>query len=57
MDDFFVYGDTFNEAMENLEKVLIKSQETDLDLSHESALCCLKKEWSLATSFHKPKLR
>jgi hypothetical protein len=35
MDDFTVYGDTFQEAVENLEKVLIKCQETNLSLSHE----------------------
>lgn len=35
MDDFSVYGDTFNKAMNNLEKVLIKFQETNLALSHE----------------------
>ena len=35
MDDFTVYGDNFQEAVENLEKVLIKCQETNLSLSHE----------------------
>jgi hypothetical protein len=33
MDDFSVYGDTFLEALENLEKVLIRCQETNLALS------------------------
>eukprot|EP00253_Pinus_taeda_P013839 PITA_13839 len=35
MDDFTVYGDSFEEALENLEKVLIKCKETNLSLSHE----------------------
>jgi len=34
MDDFTVYGDSFNEALGNLEKVLIRCQETNLSLSH-----------------------
>jgi hypothetical protein len=33
MDDFSFYGDTFLEALENLEKVLIWCQETNLSLS------------------------
>jgi hypothetical protein len=35
MDDFTVYGDTFQEVVDNLEKVLIRCQETNLSLSHE----------------------
>jgi len=35
MDDFTVYGNTFEEASENLEKVLRICKETDLSLSHE----------------------
>ena len=35
MDDFTVYGNTFEEALNNLEKVLIRCQETNLALSHE----------------------
>ena len=35
MDDFSVYGDTYDEALANLEKVLIHFQETNLPLSHE----------------------
>ena len=35
MDDFSVYGETFQEALENLEKVLVRCQETNLDLRHE----------------------
>ena len=35
MDDFTVYGSSFEEALENLEKVLIRCKETNLSLSHE----------------------
>jgi len=35
MDDFIVYGNTFQEALDNLEKVLTRCQETILALSHE----------------------
>ena len=35
MDDFIVYGNDFKEALDNLEKVLIRCQETNLALSHE----------------------
>eukprot|EP00253_Pinus_taeda_P004662 PITA_04662 len=35
MDDFTVYGDSFEEALDNLEKVLIRCTETNLSLSHE----------------------
>ena len=35
MDDFTVYDDSFEEALENLEKVLIRCKETNLSLSHE----------------------
>ena len=34
MDDF-TDGNTFQEALDNLEKVLIRCQETNLSLSHE----------------------
>jgi hypothetical protein len=35
MDNFTVYGNTFEEALSNLEKVLIHYQESNLSLSHE----------------------
>jgi hypothetical protein len=35
MDDFTIYGNSFKEALENLEKVLIRCQETNLSLSNE----------------------
>ena len=35
MDDFTVYGNTYQEALDNLEKVLIRFQEMNLSLSHE----------------------
>jgi hypothetical protein len=35
MDNFTIYGNTFEEAISNLEKVLIHCQESNLSLSHE----------------------
>ena len=35
MDDFTVYGNTFEEALENLERVLKRCKEANLSLSHE----------------------
>ena len=35
MDDFTSYGNTFQEALDNFEKVLIRCQEMNLSLSHE----------------------
>ena len=35
MDAFTVYGNNFEEALHNLEKVLIRCQETNLSLSYE----------------------
>ena len=35
MDDFTAYGNTFQESLDNLQKVLIPYQETNLALSHE----------------------
>lgn len=35
IDDFTVYGNTFEEALENLEKVLKRCKETNFSLSHE----------------------
>ena len=35
MDDFSVYEETFQEELDNLEKVLIRCQETNMALSHE----------------------
>ena len=35
MDDFIAYGNTFQEALYNHEKVLIRCQETNLALSHK----------------------
>ena len=42
-DDFTVYGDSFNEALENLEKVLIRCKETNLSLSHEKCFMMFNK--------------
>ncbi len=35
MNDFTMYGNTFEEDLNNLDKVLIQCQETNLSLSHE----------------------
>ena len=35
MDEFMAYGNTFQESLDNLEKVLIRCQEMNLSLSHE----------------------
>ena len=35
MDDFTAYGNTFQEFLDNIEKVLIRCQEMNLSLSHE----------------------
>jgi hypothetical protein len=35
MDDFTLYGDDFQQALDNLEKVLIRCKETNLSLNHE----------------------
>jgi len=35
MDEFTVYGETFEEALKNLEKVFIHHQETNLSFSNE----------------------
>ena len=35
MDDFIAYGNTFQEDLDNLKKVLIQCQEMNLSLSHE----------------------
>ena len=35
MDDFTVYGNTFQEALDHLEEVLVQCQETNLSLSHK----------------------
>ena len=36
MDDFTVYGDTFEEVTEILEKVIIVCKEANLSLGHEN---------------------
>lgn len=37
--NFFVYGNSFPEALENLEKVLMRSQEANLALTNVK--CCM----------------
>ena len=43
MDDFTVYGNTIQEALVNLEKVLIRWQDANLALSHEKCKMMLTK--------------
>lgn len=43
MDDFTVYGDCFNEALENLEKVLIRGKEKNISLIHEKCFMMFNK--------------
>jgi hypothetical protein len=43
MDEFTVYGNTYQEALDNLEKVLIRCQEMNLSLSHEKCKMLLTK--------------
>ena len=40
MDEFIVYGNTYSEALDNLEKFLIKCQEMNLSLAMKSVKCC-----------------
>ena len=35
MDDFTIYGNNYAEALDNLEKIIIRCQETNLALSHK----------------------
>ena len=37
MDDFAVYGDDFQQALDNSEKVLVRCKETNLSLNHEKS--------------------
>jgi hypothetical protein len=43
MDDFTVYGDDFQQALDNLKKVLVRCKETNLSLSHEKLRMMLTK--------------
>jgi len=43
MDDFIVYGNTFEEALENLERVLKICKESNLSLSHEKCFMMFTK--------------
>jgi hypothetical protein len=39
MDEFTVYGDDFQQALDNFEKLLIKCKETNISLIHENVGC------------------
>ena len=43
MDDFTVYGNSFEEALENLEKVLKRCKEANISLSHEKCFMMFTK--------------
>ena len=43
MDGFIVYGNDYEEALNNLEKVLIRCQERNLALSHEKCKMLMTK--------------
>ena len=42
MDYFTIYGDTFEETMENLEKDIIRCEEENLTLGHEKCFMMFK---------------
>ena len=44
IDDFTVYGNSFEEALENLEKFLIRCKEENLSLIHEKCFMMFN-EW------------
>ena len=44
MDDFTTYGNTFQVALDNLDKVLIRCQDTNLALSHEKCKMLLTED-------------
>ena len=43
MDDFLVYGKSFDECLENLDKVLKRCQDTHLVLNWKSAISWLER--------------
>ncbi|GJU18628.1 reverse transcriptase domain-containing protein [Tanacetum coccineum] len=50
IDDFFVFGSSFDHYLKNLEKMLKRCEETDLVLNWENATSWLRKESPLAIS-------
>lgn len=49
MDDFSVFGETFQSCLVNLEQILNRCEETNLVLNGEGAILWLKKELFWAT--------
>jgi hypothetical protein len=43
MDDFIVYGNNYQESLDNIKKVLIRCQEMNMSLSHEKCKMLLTK--------------
>jgi hypothetical protein len=50
MEDFTIYVNTYQEALDNLNKVLIRCQEMNLSLSHEKCKMLLTKGVVFRTS-------
>jgi len=44
MDDFSIYGKTFDNCLENLDKVLQRCEEKHLDLNWKNVILWLEKE-------------
>ena len=57
MDDFTAYGNTFQDALDNLEKVLIRCQENFLSLSHENCKMLLTEGIVLGHHIYSKELR
>jgi len=44
MNDFYIYGKTFDDCLENLDKVLRRCEENNLVLNWENVILWLEKE-------------
>ena len=57
MDDFFVYGTSFDDCLSNLDRVLQRCEETNLVLNWRSATLWLMKALSRVIKFLKEVLK
>jgi hypothetical protein len=57
MDDFSIYGKTFEDCMTNLDKVLKRCQMADLVLNWEKCHFMVQEELSLGIKFQRNGLR
>jgi hypothetical protein len=57
MDDFSIYGKTFEDCMANLDKVLKRCQMADLVLNWEKCHFMVQEELSLGIKFQRNGLR